>query len=1066
MRNNKKEGERTPWKGETVQKFCRLWAIPAALWEKEVEDVLERLEVTIKDMWYKAEPGECGDSGIPEVRVWQPHLGNILDALFPDLAGLRTATGNINGEAQTWVQCWLKESLNNTRKVKDRLVDRLSTTESAIAALLGPNFWRAHDLDLGSLVKWTSQLGWTMKKSDEDSLKENELGDDANDAEMAARWELLTDNAKKIEWAGWAYGQVEVLINRVRPQNKKREIDLTILQNETLKAASATKSSQLANAKIRQATQEEIDEFDLILADNLRVWGANEVEVATEVFNSLWMPVDEDPDVERWREETFMGGTDLGVEEEKDLSSETLCEMLGWNHETGIPAAFSPYIPCDPTLPSGASGGRNRPPYIGTKTLPANASPIDKAIACRALKQGWANSPGVLLADDVGTGKTLQMLALVATLIQLFDYQESTGKTAPREEWPAALRFYESFGGREDGIPDAPHLFLIPSSILPQFVAEAHRFFRPGAVDIFTIGTAAKSWPADWARFHESKQKAIRRIVFMGHPTVGNLMSGLGVTYKDRVVFNLKELMSKTAQPFNKDWLTILIDEGHYARTGGKLYQAFQAAFETGLVRVVATATPMLPKFKSFGPRHGKTDIAHLTAQFETHRIAEDTMANSLTQKFGILLAGILKVFTADRIIRRTGRSKRNDGHPISEDLPPCTQVYVKVTLTPPELEAACDAMGGADVSQAIRDTGRLGGNFFLGARKETAYYGSSEKSTKELQDSEFANLGALNAQLSTKFKCTLLLIQKILTKGAGQFFSEDEIGVDSLVKQDSEMGLSIEGFSFVKINGTEMAGLDKKVLLHTEFSFLHNLIVSALKHIGITAIAISGASGTPASRSSDLDRFRTDPEIHVLVMSNVGAAGLNIAFCTVLIIFDAGWSKVHGEQVAGRINRRGQKRQSFVYQMAADGSIDMALLANGRNKGAMLKSFLSVSRNQAIWKQLNDQADDKDIREIYRDEYNMEMEELVEAKEVGKFKAFSLPGDEGLSDDGATQKSRKKAKRGKAQKKDPAPKNKSGKRKAVDAVDAGGKRAKKPRAELNPRLDIEANHVPNPPAA
>ncbi|KAJ7795494.1 hypothetical protein B0H14DRAFT_2620913 [Mycena olivaceomarginata] len=699
MRNNKKEGERTPWNGETVQKFCRLWAIPAALWEREVEDVLERLEVTIKDMWYKAEPGECGDSGIPEVRVWQPHLGNILDALFPDLAGLRTATGNINGGS--------------------------------------PN--------LGTMLAERK-----LEQHEEGERSKTNLGDDANDAEMAARWELLTDNAKKIEWAGWAYGQVEVLINRVRPQNKKREIDLTVLQNETLKAASATKSSQLANAKIRQATQEEIDEFDLVLADNLRVWGANEVEVATEVFNSLWLPVDEDPDVERWREETFMGGTDLGVEEEKDLSSETLCEMLGWNHETGIPAAFSPYIPCDPTLPSEASGGKeqttlhwhqkvgvlamlrkaSQPPKNPRDRLPANASPIEKAIACRALKQGWANSPGVLLADDVGTGKTLQMLALVATLIQLFDYQESTGKTAPREEWPAALRFYESFGGREDGIPDAPHLFLIPSSILPQFVAEAHRFFRPGAVDIFTIGTAAKSWPADWARFHESKQKAIRRIVFMGHP----------------------ELMPKTAQPFNKDWLTILIDEGHYARTGGKLYQAFQAAFETGLVRVVATATPMYQnlrdlvyitkllhseRFKTTAEQKmfemvgdytrlrsktRKTDIAHLTAQFETHRIAEDTMANSLTQKFGTLLAGILKV----------GRNETTDNR-ISEDLPPCTQVYVKVTLTPPELEAACDAMGGADVSQAIRETGRLGGNFFLGARKETAYYGSSEKSTKEL---------------------------------------------------------------------------------------------------------------------------------------------------------------------------------------------------------------------------------------------------------------------------------------------------------------------------------------------
>ncbi|KAJ7906689.1 hypothetical protein B0H13DRAFT_1880375 [Mycena leptocephala] len=587
-------------------------------------------------------------------------------------------------------------------------------------------------------------------------------------------------------------------------------------------------------------------------------------------------------------------------------------------------------------------------------------------------------------------GIGVQMLALVTTLIQLFDYQKSTGKTAPREEWPAALRFYESFGGRENGIPDAPYLFLIPSSILPQFVAEAHRFFRPGAVDIFTIGTAAKSWPADWARFHDSKQKAIRRIVSMGHPTVRNLMSRLGVTYKDRVVFNFKELMPKTAQPFNKDWLTVLIDEGHYAGTGGKLYQAFQAAFETALVRVVATATPMYQnlrdlvyitkllhseRFKTTAEQKmfemvgdytrlrsktRKTDIAHLTAQFETHRI--------------------LKVFTADRIIRRTVGG--------------CMRRY-----------------GGADVSQAIRDTGRFGGNFFLGARKETVYYGSSEKSTKELQDSEFANLAALNAQLSTKFQCTLLLIQKILTKGAGQFFSEDEIGVNSLVKQDSEMGLSIEGFSFVKINGTDMAGTDKKILLHTEFSFQHNLIVSvgpeAHRH---NRHSHFGGVGDSSIQMSDLDRFRTDPEIHVLVMSNVGAARSQhrLLHCADHLHTTECRRMLDGRRYTGT-----KSPVASIGEVKSDGasctrwqrigSIDMALLANGRNKGAMLKSFLSVSRNQAIWKQLNDQADDEDIREIYRDEYNMEMEELVEAKEVGKFKAFSLPGDEGLSDDGAT---------------------------------------------------------------
>lgn len=67
----------------------------------------------------------------------------------------------------------------------------------------------------------------------------------------------------------------------------------------------------------------------------------------------------------------------------------------------------------------------------------------------------------------------------------------------------------------------------------------------------------------------------------------------------NEVVFtSFKDVRPGTAQPFNRDWLSISVDEVHFARTGGKLYQALQAITETGLIRVFATATPIYQGLK------------------------------------------------------------------------------------------------------------------------------------------------------------------------------------------------------------------------------------------------------------------------------------------------------------------------------------------------------------------------------------------------------------------------------------------------------------------------------------
>lgn len=70
--------------------------------------------------------------------------------------------------------------------------------------------------------------------------------------------------------------------------------------------------------------QEDIEKFDVTLADNLCVWGATEMDIANHMLQSLWDPADDDPELQKWQEETFLAGNDLGVEEEQNLSSEEL----------------------------------------------------------------------------------------------------------------------------------------------------------------------------------------------------------------------------------------------------------------------------------------------------------------------------------------------------------------------------------------------------------------------------------------------------------------------------------------------------------------------------------------------------------------------------------------------------------------------------------------------------------------------------------------------------------------------------------------------------------------------
>ena len=97
--------------------------------------------------------------------------------------------------------------------------------------------------------------------------------------------------------------------------------------------------------------------------------------------------------------------------------------------------------------------------------------------------------------------------------------------------------------------------------------------------------------------------------------------------------------------------------------------------------------------------------------------------------------------------------------------------------------------------------------------------------------------------------------------------------------------------------------------------------------------------------REEILDQFRNTSN-GVLVMTSVGAEGIDLQFCATLVNFDLVWNPMVLEQRIGRIDRVGQKKSVItIYNMVVNGSIDECILRTlGRKLGLIQGSILEPS--------------------------------------------------------------------------------------------------------------------------
>lgn len=163
-----------------------------------------------------------------------------------------------------------------------------------------------------------------------------------------------------------------------------------------------------------------------------------------------------------------------------------------------------------------------------------------------------------------------------------------------------------------------------------------------------------------------------------------------------------------------------------------------------------------------------------------------------------------------------------------------------------------------------------------------------------------------------------------------------------------------------------EKQGLtNNKLLVFSTFRHTLRYLVERLTATGVRVGLVHG--GVPDDERRDLRaRFakdRTDPgALDVLLSSEVGTEGLDYQFCDALVNYDLPWNPMRIEQRIGRIDRRGQASETVaIKNLVVSGTVDAVIFERCLERIGVFKRALGGS--EAILGDLT-----RDIRKIAED--------------------------------------------------------------------------------------------------
>jgi SNF2 family DNA or RNA helicase len=116
-----------------------------------------------------------------------------------------------------------------------------------------------------------------------------------------------------------------------------------------------------------------------------------------------------------------------------------------------------------------------------------------------------------------------------------------------------------------------------------------------------------------------------------------------------------------------------------------------------------------------------------------------------------------------------------------------------------------------------------------------------------------------------------------------------------------------------------------EKVVVFSFFRGTLKYLSSRLVEEGVSNEILMG--GVKGSKQEIIDNFRDNPDLRVLLASEVACEGVDIQFCRVLINYDLPWNPMKVDQRIGRIDRIGQTAETIsILNICYAGTIDQRI--------------------------------------------------------------------------------------------------------------------------------------------
>ncbi|KAK7440780.1 hypothetical protein VKT23_016856 [Stygiomarasmius scandens] len=569
----------------------------------------------------------------------------------------------------------------------------------------------------------------------------------------------------------------------------------------------------------------------------------------------------------------------------------------------------------------------------------------------KAVDQAFRGHP-LLLMDEVGFGKTLQVVATICTLVYFHHFYKRRG------HFPGAFA-KAKFQNKEGNIPDLGSILVIPNTLLPQYTIEFDRYLIPNAFDYprYEGQFNTEKRKDFWSLWHSSNQPRIQRIVLASLKAVE---SDAALTHTLTEV-NGGELRwdeasrGKESTICNQQWLCASMDEVHAGRKLNRAHIGYTCVAEKALFALGQSATPVQQSPKDLwnigrflripgfvGPAADglyvkmSKDLAIATRQDRKNAKqnphsqilghAEGRRADSATGKVIVESVGMIRKKFAGFVIRRNKDSKDFNNKPITGLAPPL-ELTLLLRLYSDEAAFFEQLLATATESKQFVAQPRFHLTSRLALTHKSCAYGTGwpKNLTKEIWDKI----------RSVKLDAVVLLIQHHLAKNNAVPARIKLSTPDKPLEIEEDVTQSV-------INVPEDAGPDKIIIFS---NFVKNLpqIGAVLQLFGIEFLQYNGEV-TPKKRAETVRQFQRPDGPRVMIISQVGSVGLNLDFANIMIVLDTLWSAQEYNQLVGRIHRYPQVKPVIVYRLVAANSPDVFLNNLSMDKGMIQEAFVTSS--------------------------------------------------------------------------------------------------------------------------